>query len=61
MASRKIRKPAAGGLHKRRVRRRSAGGGRDAGEGDTFVDATRHVIEDEIRKGDVPAHSRESS
>jgi hypothetical protein len=54
MANRKIRKVAAGSPRKSGERRRSAGDGRNASKGDAFVDATRQVIEDEIRKGDVP-------
>jgi hypothetical protein len=55
MANRRIRKVAAGSPRKSRERRRSAGDGRNVSEGDAFVDATHQVIEDEIRKGDVPA------
>jgi hypothetical protein len=55
MANRKIRTAAAGSPRKGNERRRSAGGGSDAREGDALVEATHQVIEDEIRRGDVPA------
>jgi hypothetical protein len=55
MANRKIGTAAAGSSRKRREPRRSAGGGTDAREGDALVDAIHQVIEDEIRRGDVPA------
>jgi hypothetical protein len=55
MAKRKTRTAAAESSRTRRERRRSAGGRRDSRDGDALVEATRQVIEDEVRRGDAPA------
>jgi hypothetical protein len=54
MANRKIRTAAARSPRTRREPRRSAGSGGDVREGDALVEATRNIIADEIRRGDVP-------
>ena len=55
MANRKVRKAAPGSPRKRREPPRPAGSERGVREGEAFVEATHQVIEDEIRRGDIPA------
>jgi hypothetical protein len=53
MTNKKRQKADAEGPRKSGDRRRSAGLAGDAREGDALAEATRRVIEDEIRRGDV--------